>query len=131
MTEQYRQITLEQYIRKTQPLPEVDTVAGKKAEAKKGQINTVLKIVAEEYDIAPEDILGPSRRMDIAQARHVAAYFLVANTDLSLKAVAIGLGRTDHTTILNSLNRVQEQMAIDPHFRERIEAHPLSVKNSQ
>lgn len=128
MREQYRQITIEQYLGRISPLAAADTAAGKKAEAKRGQIDTVLKIVASDFDLSPDDIIGSSRRNDIAQARHVAAYFLALNTDLSLKSIAIALKRTDHTTVINSLNRVQELMTADPDFRERIESHPLSVR---
>ncbi len=51
-------------------------------------------------------ILGPSRTVHVAQARHVCAYLLVEDYHLTNIATAQVLGRADHTTIVNSRARI-------------------------
>ncbi len=51
-------------------------------------------------------ILGPSRTVHVAQARHLCAYLLVEDYHLTNIATAQVLGRADHTTIVNSRARI-------------------------
>ncbi len=48
------------------------------------------------------DILGPSRAVDIARARHLCAYLLMEDAHLTCVAAAKALGNRDHSTILHS-----------------------------
>lgn len=133
MTEQYRQLTLEDYLRRTQSFDGVSPVVIKKLEVKRGAIDRVVGIVAEDFYLTPEEILGPSRRRDIAIARHVVAYLLFnSQEDITYGVIALGIGRSDHTTIINSIKRVEEQMAIDPALRDRIQTLlPICSPTSQ
>ncbi len=127
MTEQYRQISFEEYVNKTSR--NIGPVLGKKLESKQDAVEQVLQVVADEYEVKPEEILGPSRKSEVALARHVAAHFLYQNTDLSFRGIALSLGRNDHTTILNSIKRVEELMKTDPYFKEKLEACSISIDN--
>ena len=125
MVERFRQLTMHL----TPPeAREVSRLVTRRVDAKKPMIDSILKNIAQDYGLASEDLLSSSRRPEIIEARHVAVYFLVMNTELSLRAVAVSLGRTNNTTVLNSLARVQSLMAVDPDFKERIESHPLFSK---
>lgn len=80
-----------------------------------------MSYVAQDYGLSRDDIIGPSRRGEISEARHIVAHLLYTNTDLSLNSLAKLLGRTNHTTVLNSLDRVRERMVFDADFKERVE----------
>lgn len=122
MTEQYRQISIDQYLRKIQPLEGVGPTVAKKLEVKRGAIDKVIGVVAQDFYLTPEEITGPSRRIDIVMARHVAAYLLFnSQLDMSYRVVALGLGRNDHTTTINAIRRVEEQMVIDQGLKDRIQ----------
>jgi len=57
-------------------------------------------------NVTPDAIFSPSRATDVAQARHLCAYLLVEDYHLTNMTAARALGRTDHTTVVNSRARV-------------------------
>jgi len=64
-------------------------------------------------DVTPEAILGPSRAIHVAQARHLCAYLLAEDYHLTNRAAAQALGRADHTTALNSRARIAATLPRD------------------
>ncbi len=64
-------------------------------------------------DVTPKAILGPSRAIHIAQARHLCAYLLAEDYHLTNMATAQALGRADHTTALNSRARIAAALPQD------------------
>ncbi len=59
------------------------------------------------------DILGPSRAVDIARARHLCAYLLMEDAHLTCVATATALGNRDHSTILHSRARIAAALGCD------------------
>lgn len=129
MTEQYRQISIEQYLNRINNSPnQVGPNLARQLERTKEAVDTIIKIVAQEHDLSPEDLLGPSRKRAIVLARHIAAHFLFIHTELSYRGIALSLGKNDHTSAIHAVKHIEELMEIDPDFKERIESHPLSSK---
>jgi len=64
-------------------------------------------------DVTPEAIVDPGRTPHVAWARHLCAYLLVEDYHLTNMAAAHALGRTDHTTIINSRARIVAGLAHD------------------
>lgn len=90
-------------------------------EGKRGLIERVVRVVAEEHQVRPDEILGPSRFAQIAQARHLAAYVIFsADPNISLRTIALGLGRNDHTTIMNSVKKAERLLGEDPDLMARV-----------
>lgn len=90
-------------------------------------LTRVLRVVADEFGIQPSDITGPSRRVDIATARHIVCGLMVDLTKASLPAVARMLRRRDHSTTINSCKRYRAMMQDDA-FRARIEEIKEALK---
>lgn len=71
----------------------------------KGIENQILEIVCGYYRI-PLHVLKSKHRVEpICEARQVAMSLLYHNTQLSLVRVAQLLGRMDHTTVLNGIEK--------------------------
>ena len=64
-------------------------------------------------DVTPGAILGPGRATHVVQARHLCAYLLAEDYHLTNSATAHALGRTDHTTALNSRARIAAALPHD------------------
>ncbi len=64
-------------------------------------------------DVTPAAILGPGRTPAVAQARHLCAYLLAEDYHLTNLATAQALGRSDHTTALNSRTRIAAALPQD------------------
>jgi len=55
-------------------------------------------IVAEHYQLLPENLVGRKRTKEVARARQVAMYLLREENGLSLPAIGDQLGGRDHST---------------------------------
>jgi len=80
-------------------------------------IDAVARAYNDAYDLAadvtPDAILGASRAIHVAQARHLCAYLLAEDYHLTNMATAQALGRADHTTALNSRARIAAALPHD------------------
>jgi len=88
--------------------------------------------IADHYELDRAALTGPCRERYVAQARHVAMWALKTRYDqLSLVAIAAYLGRTDHSTVLHAVAKIDAQRAADPAFAARLDAllapPPLAV----
>ena len=75
--------------------------------------------VAAYYRLTPEMLRGASRKKEIALARHVAVYLTREMTELSLPRIGDAFGR-DHSTIINSCEKVNALLASDPDMRSAL-----------
>jgi len=64
-------------------------------------------------DVTPDAILGSSRAIHVARARHLCAYLLAEDCHLTNLATAHALDRADHTTALNSRARIAAALPHD------------------
>ncbi|MBX3097661.1 MAG: chromosomal replication initiator protein DnaA [Fimbriimonadaceae bacterium] len=77
------------------------------------RLDTVLKIVGEHYQVAPDLILGESRKAHIAQARHVAIYIMKTLANGSWKHLGAQFGGRDHTSVMHGFRKVSSLMDAD------------------
>ena len=93
-----------------------------------------LRAVSEKTGVPIQAILGRERIANLAAARHEAVWRVHQVTRWSLPRVGRFFGDRDHTTVLNSLRRMEEKAALDPELsaymtrvrergRERISSH--------
>ncbi len=79
-------------------------------------IAAVVRAYRDAYpasSVTPDAILGPSRAVDIARARHLCAYLLMEDARLTCVATATALGNRDHSTILHSRARIAAALGQD------------------
>lgn len=73
-------------------------------------VGTVQRVVEEYYRVSHEDIIGPRRTQNIAWARHVAVYLSNSLCEMTTPAIGAAFGGRDHSTVLNSLKKVEKEM---------------------
>ncbi len=78
--------------------------------------------------VTPDAILGPSRAVDIARARHLCAYLLMEDARLTCVAAAKTLGNRDHSTILHSRARIAAALGHDAALAGRVDDTRLQVR---
>jgi chromosomal replication initiator protein len=84
-------------------------------------VEEIQQRVAEGFGISRAELIGSSRAATPLRARQVAMYLTRELTDLSLPQIGRLYGGRDHTTVLNSLRRVETGIGTDAAFSERVE----------
>lgn len=77
----------------------------------------ILQVVAEVCNVDKDDLLGNSRKMEIALPRHLAMYLAVNYTDLNKSAVARFFRRTDHSTVIHAERKIAMKLDREPSFQ--------------
>ena len=67
---------------------------------------SIMRVVCEYYAISEDDMLGPTRRREIAVPRQIAMFLTREMTGLSLPQIGAAFGHRDHTTVLHSYNQI-------------------------
>ncbi len=70
--------------------------------------DTVLKVIADEFNISLEDLKSISRRREISWARQIGMYLMRQHTDLSLPKIGEEFGGKDHTTVMYSCEKIAQ-----------------------
>ncbi len=81
---------------------------------------TIIQEVARFYELDANAIRGQSQNKEISTARNVAMYIIREMTQLSLAEIGQQFGGRHHSTVLNSINRVEKMMKTQPDLMEII-----------
>jgi len=81
----------------------------------------VVERTSQHFDISIKEITGPKRDKDIVLPRQVAMYLLRNELHLSFPKIARELGRSDHTTALHSIDKIEQMLGSDYVMRQHIE----------
>ena len=87
----------------------------------KNNIQRIQQVVAEYYNITVQDMKSKKRNANIAFPRHVAVYLCRTMTDESLPKIGIQFGGRDHTTIMNSVERIEEELKENSNLQKIVE----------
>lgn len=79
-----------------------------------------IALTSKRYNVTEEDLLGQKRSAGIAFARHFAIYLIRKTTNLSQKQIAEIFHKKDHTTVMNSINVIEEKIHTDPIFAREV-----------
>ncbi len=92
-------------------------------------IEEIQKIVAEHFKIRISDLKSPSRAKPIVVPRQIAMYLIKKFLDKSLVEIGKSFGGKDHTTVINSIDKVESLQATDSTFKNNIEELITQIHN--
>ncbi|HEU0051852.1 MAG TPA: chromosomal replication initiator protein DnaA, partial [Longimicrobium sp.] len=78
--------------------------------------------VAAAWGTTAEALQSKKRTKDLTVPRQVAMYLTRELFDLPLVEIGRLFGGRDHSTVIHSIAKVEEEMTADPAFRQRVEA---------
>ncbi len=81
----------------------------------------IVEVVAEHFNITPQDIRGQKRSRDIAYPRQICMYLCRKMTDNALQAIGAALGKKDHTTILHGIDKIEKDIPNDETLKNTID----------
>ncbi len=92
-------------------------------------IESIIKVVAENYRISISDFKSKKRSANIAFPRQIAMYLCRSLVDMPVKRIGDEFGGRDHSTVLHGNSKIEEMMDKDPAFRNEIERLIHKIKN--
>ncbi|MGB0120948.1 MAG: chromosomal replication initiator protein DnaA [Solirubrobacterales bacterium] len=82
----------------------------------------IRETVAIYFQTDPENLMSRKRDQNTATARHIAIFLTREMTGLSLPQIGSLYGGRDHSTVLNSIKRIEEQVSIDPEITKAVDS---------
>ncbi|MBR5800392.1 MAG: chromosomal replication initiator protein DnaA [Lachnospiraceae bacterium] len=81
----------------------------------------IINVVAEHFGITAEEITSKRRNAEFVQPRHICMYLCRKLTAESLQNIGKALGKKDHTTVLNGIERISEDIKTNAELNNRID----------
>ncbi len=91
--------------------------------------NDIISKISDMYSISVEDIISKSRQSKIVTPRFVAMYLTRKLTDMTTTDIGKQFGHRDHSTVVNAINKIEEDMKNDPDFKEQIEELKIELRS--
>ncbi len=92
-------------------------------------IDDIQKLVADHYKVRVPDLKSKTRTKPLVTARQVAMFLVKKHLDRSLVDIGRQFGGKDHTTVMNALRRIQDQLHIDSEIKRDIEDLESRIHN--
>ncbi len=93
-------------------------------------IDMVQGAVEDFYGIPHKDLVGSTRKRDIARTRQVAIYLCRELSETTLKNIGEAFNR-DHSTVMHSCDMVADRLQEDRNLREELEAIREKIRIQQ
>lgn len=84
-------------------------------------IDDIQKMVADHFKIRMPDLKTATRTKPLVTARQAAMYLIKKHLDKSLVDIGRAFGGRDHTTVMNALRRIEDQLNKDSEIKRDIE----------
>ncbi len=92
-------------------------------------VEEIQQRVAVDFGISRAELVGSTRAATPVRARQVAIFLTRELTDLSLPQIGRLYGGRDHSTVLNSVRRVEAGVAEDPTLAGRVDELRSAIHN--
>ena len=80
----------------------------------------IQNLVARRWRVRPEALASKRRTKDLTVPRQVAMFLIKEALDTSLVRIGEIFGGRDHSTVIHSIRKVEEDMERDPEFRKQV-----------
>ena len=91
---------------------------------------SILKAVADFYNISSNDLLKRSRKKEVVKPRQVAMFLLREETKLSFPEIGQKLGGRDHSTVIHACEKVKYESSVDEPLKQELVLIRERVYNS-
>lgn len=92
-------------------------------------MDTVIYEVCKYYDVDPKIVQSSTRKAEIILVRQIAMYVIKEVIDVSLAKIGSKFGGKNHSTVINSIVKIEEKIASDEKFKAEIDEIITGIKN--
>ena len=97
--------------------------------SEKNDVGRIQKIVADYFKISIEDLKSKKRNADIAFPRQIAMYLCRKHTDESFPKIGIEFGGKDHSTVMHSCEKIEQEIKNNKRLAEEIDKLEKDLHN--
>ena len=91
----------------------------------------ITEYICKYYNMDASVLYSQSRSRDVVNARNIAMYLIRRMTNLSLVDIGKKFGGRDHSTVLHSLDNVEQKMRSDPAFAEVVKEITTNINSKR
>ncbi|MBM4183409.1 MAG: chromosomal replication initiator protein DnaA [Gemmatimonadetes bacterium] len=89
----------------------------------------IRELVARRWRVRADALASKRRTKDVTVPRQVAMYLMKETLGMSLARIGEHFGGRDHSTVIHSIRKVEEQMQHDENFRTQVQAVLAEVRD--
>jgi chromosomal replication initiator protein len=93
-------------------------------------IDIVQRVVADFFSVSPIDIKGKKKTKNIVNPRQIAMYLARDMTEYSTTEVGQSFGGRDHTTVMYSCQKIEDQIRMDPNLYSTLQTLKRMIRES-
>jgi len=82
-------------------------------------LEQVMQLVCDNTGLTPEQINQSGRKEEIVIPRQICHYLAFKKSKSNLAAIGAYFGGKDHSTVLNSINKIEGRLAFDNDFKDK------------
>lgn len=90
---------------------------------------TIIEAVSRFYDISLKDIVGKSRKKELAGPRQIIMYLLREEINTSYPTIGHELGGRDHTTAMHAYNKISRELKENEKIKQEIDSIKQLIYN--
>jgi chromosomal replication initiator protein len=91
-------------------------------------VESIQQMVADHFGIQVSDLKDKSRKKEVVMPRQIAMYLTKEHTDLALKSIGYHFGGRDHSTVIHSIQTINDVIGTDKTVKEAIQELQKSLK---
>jgi chromosomal replication initiator protein len=93
-------------------------------------IDIVQRVVADFFSVSPIDIKGKKKTKNIVFPRHISMYIARDMTEYSTTEIGQSFGGRDHTTVMYSCQKIEDQIRTDPNLYSTLQTLRKMIRES-
>jgi chromosomal replication initiator protein len=90
----------------------------------------ILEATTKLFDLSREELLSASRTRPLVIARQIAMYVCRELTDLSFPQIAKAFGKSDHTTVIHAVQKIEKLMGEKRQIFDQVNELTQLIKNA-
>ena len=107
------------------PSPELAAQALKDIAIEKHKIASItpaliIEVVAENFQLTPQDLQGKKRDRETTLARHLSMHLIRKETNCSLAQIGRELGDRDHSTVIHACENMANTIDTNPYLKQKL-----------
>ena len=83
-------------------------------------LKSIIKAVAEFYDVSEKDVLDRSRKKEIVKPRQIIMFLLREELKSSFPFIGLKIGGRDHTTAIHACEKIKKEIELDSNLNDEI-----------